>query len=73
MRAETDWLSRAYMGDFKTKYGKGIQPYLKGHGLEKNAGGQQLTIKTWHSLNQDFFFISTCKNTYMIYILYYVP
>ena len=22
----------------------------------KNAGGQQLTIKTWHSLNQDFFF-----------------
>ena len=22
----------------------------------KIAGGQQLTIKTWHSLNQDFFF-----------------
>ena len=35
---------------------KGIHPYLKGLGLEKNAGGQQLTIKTWHSLNQDCFF-----------------
>ena len=34
------------MGDIIKKLLKGIHPYLKGLGLEKNAGGQHLTIKT---------------------------
>ena len=29
--------------------------------LEKNAGGKQLTIKTWHNLKQDFFSFQHAK------------
>ena len=47
------------MGDIKTKLLKRYPSLSQRPWFGKNAGGQQLTIKIWHSLNQDFFFIST--------------
>ena len=44
------------MGDIKSKIVKGYPSLSQRPWFRKNAGGQQLTIKIWHSLNQDFFF-----------------
>ena len=44
MRAETDCLELTWVIS-KQNCEKGVHPYLKGLGLKKNAGGQQLTIK----------------------------
>ena len=43
------------MGDIRKKCEK-VSILISKALVWKNASGQQLTIKTWHSLNQDFFF-----------------